>query len=214
VLTISRPKTPVLEPVPEQSVSSKFDQNRDGSLILIFPTDKEEYVAITARTQDNLTKEVKGRICYLQYKDKHKPASYFFTNIEGQLMACEFINEEWYKLHHWAHRYRTSVDLKLTPQELWINDLAPQDTLSQGTPPTEVEDLLKAPEPVKQSMDLPINNAMSLLSIGEELEEHIASTTVAMTQIAPPFTGHFAPTRPGTPTRPEGSVLWIFLSLV
>jgi hypothetical protein len=53
-------------------------------------------------------------------------------------------------------------------------------------------------------MDSPINNAMSLLSIGEELEEHIASTTVAMTQITPPFTGHFMPTRPGTPARPGG----------
>jgi hypothetical protein len=53
-------------------------------------------------------------------------------------------------------------------------------------------------------LDLPIDNAMSLLSIGKELEEHIASTTVAMMQIAPPFAGHFTPIRPGTPARPGG----------
>jgi hypothetical protein len=53
-------------------------------------------------------------------------------------------------------------------------------------------------------MDSPIDNAMSLLSIGEELEEHIASSTVAMTQVLPPFAGHFAPTRPGTPAGPGG----------
>jgi hypothetical protein len=53
-------------------------------------------------------------------------------------------------------------------------------------------------------MDSPINNAMTLLSIGEELEEHIASTTVAMMQITPPFAGHFVPTRPGTPARSGG----------
>jgi hypothetical protein len=53
-------------------------------------------------------------------------------------------------------------------------------------------------------MDSPIDNTISLLSIGEELEEHIASTTVAMMQITPPFAGHFAPTRPGTPAGPGG----------
>jgi hypothetical protein len=45
--------------------------------------------------------------------------------------------------------YRTSQDLKLTIKELKINNLAQQDMLSQGTPPTEVEDLLKAPEPAQ-----------------------------------------------------------------
>jgi hypothetical protein len=53
-------------------------------------------------------------------------------------------------------------------------------------------------------MDSPIDNAMSLLSIGEELEEHIASTTVAMTQMQPPFAGHFVPTRPVTPVGSGG----------
>jgi hypothetical protein len=43
--------------------------------------------------------------------------------------------------------YQTSGDLKLTLEEFHINDLAPQDTSPQETPPTEVEDLLKAPEP-------------------------------------------------------------------
>jgi hypothetical protein len=204
VFTIPRPRTPVLEPVPEQVVSSQFNQNRDGSLILIFPSDKEEYIAVTPRTRDNLTTENKERIHYLQYKDQHKPTSYFFMNTTGNLIACEFFNSKWYELHHWVEGYRTSKDLKLTIEELKINDLAQQDTSSQGTPPTEVEDLLKAPEPAQQSMDLPIDNAMSLLSIGEELEEHITSTTVAMTQITPPFAGHFVPMRPGTPARPGG----------
>jgi hypothetical protein len=203
-LTISRPRTLVLELVPEQIVSSQFDQNRDGSLILIFPSDEEEYITVTPRTRDNLTAENKGRICYLQYKDQHKPASYFFTNTTGNIVACEFFNSEWYKLHHWVEGYRTSKDLKLTIEELKINNLAQQDTSSQGTPPTEVEDLLKAPEPMQWSIDSPINNAMSLLSIGEELEEHIASTTVAMMQIQLPFAGHFTPTRPGTPVGPGG----------
>jgi hypothetical protein len=204
VLTISRPKTLVLGPVPEQIVSSKFDWNRDRSLILIFPSDEEEYITVTPRTRDDLTTENKGRIHYLQYKDQCKPASYFFTNTTGNLVTCEFFNSKWYKLHHWVEGYRTSKDLKLTIKELKINDLAQQDTSLQGMPPTEVEDLLKAPEPEKRSMDSPINNAMSLLSIGEELEEHIASTMVAMTQIVPPFAGHFAPTRPGGPSGPGG----------
>jgi hypothetical protein len=144
-----RPRTPVLEPVPEQIVLSKFDRNRDRSLILIFPSDEEEYIAVTPRTKDDLTTENKGRICYLQYKDQHKPASYFFTNTTGNLVACEFFNSEWYELHHWVEGYRTSKDLKLTIKELKINNLAQQDMLSQGTPPTEVEELLKAPEPIK-----------------------------------------------------------------
>jgi hypothetical protein len=203
-LTILRPRTPVLEPVPEQVVSSKFDQNRDGSLILIFPSDEEEYTAVTPRTRDDLTTDSKGRICYLQYKDQCKPTSYFFTNTTGNLIACEFFNSKWYKLHHWVEGYRTSKDLKLTIKELKINDLAQQDTSSQGMPPTEVKELLRAPEPTKQSMDSPIDKAMSLLSIGEELEEHIASTTVTMTQMAVPFAGHFVPTRPGTPVGPGG----------
>jgi hypothetical protein len=118
-------------------------------LILIFPSNEEEYIAVTPRTSDNLAPEDKGRICYLQYKDQHKPASYFFTNTTRNLVACKFFNSEWYKLHHWAEGYRTSKDLKLTIEELKINNLAQQDTLSQGTPPTEVEDLLKAPEPAK-----------------------------------------------------------------
>jgi hypothetical protein len=183
---------------------SKFDQNRDGLLILIFQSDEKEYITVTPRASNDLAPEDKGRIHYLQYKDQHKPASYFFTNTTGNLITCKFFNSKWYKLHHWVEGYRTSKDLKLTIEELKINNLAQQDTSLQETPPTEVEDLLKAPEPTKQSMDLPINNAMSLLSIGEELEEHIASTTVAMTQIAPPFAGHFTPTRPGTPARPGG----------
>jgi hypothetical protein len=148
-LTISRPRTPVLEPVLEQVVSSKFDRNRDGSLILIFPSDEEEYITVTPRTSDNLAPEDKGRIHYLQYKDQHKPASYFFVNTTGNLVACEYFNSEWYKLHHWAEGYRTLRDLKLTIEELRINDLAQKDTSSQGTPPTEVEDLLKASEPVQ-----------------------------------------------------------------
>jgi hypothetical protein len=81
--------------------------------------------------------------------------------------------------------------------------LAPQDTSLQETLPTEVGDLLKALEPTKQSMDLPINNAMSLLSLGEELEEDIASAIVAMIQTVP-FAGSLVPTRPGTPAGPEG----------
>jgi hypothetical protein len=125
VLTISRPKTPVLETVQEQTVSSKFDRNKDRSLILVFPVKEDEYIAITTRTQDDLTKEVKGRIHYLQYKDKCKLASYFFVNTKGKLTACEFINEEWYKIHHWAHSYQTSKDLKLTFEELHINELLP-----------------------------------------------------------------------------------------
>jgi hypothetical protein len=204
VLTISRPKTPALKPAQEQSVSSKFDQNRDGSLVLIFPVKKDEYIAITTRIQDDLTNEVKGRIHFLQYKDKCKPASYFFVNTEGKLTACEFINEEWYEIHHWAHRYWTSKDLKLTFEELHINELLPQDTSSQGTPPTEVEDLLKAPEPMKQSMSSPIDNTMSLLSLEEGLEEHIASAMLAITQTVP-FASSFAPTRPGTLAGPSGS---------
>jgi hypothetical protein len=68
VLTISRPRTPVLEPVPEQVVSSKFNQNRDRSLILIFPSDKEEYITVTPRASNDLVPEDKGRIHYLQYK--------------------------------------------------------------------------------------------------------------------------------------------------
>jgi hypothetical protein len=203
-LTISRARTPVLEPVPEQTVSSKFDRNRDGSLILIFPSDEEEYITVIPRTRDNLAPEDKGRIHYLQYKDQHKPASYFFVNTTGNLVTCEYFNSKWYELHHWAEGYRTSKDLKLTIEELKINDLAQKDMSSQGMPPMEVEDLLKALEPTQQSMDSPIDNAMSLLSIGEELKEHIASTLVAMTQIAPPFAGHFAPTRPGTPAGPGG----------
>jgi hypothetical protein len=203
-LTILRPRTLVLEPVPEQIVSLQFDQNRDGSLILIFPSDEEEYITVTPRTRDNLAAENKGRICYLQYKDQCKPTSYFFTNTTGNLIACEFFNSKWYELHHWVEGYRTSKDMKLTIEELKINNLAQQDTSSQGTLPAEVEDLLKAPEPAQWSIDSPIDNAMSLLSIGEELEEHIANTSVAMTQMAAPFAGHFAPTRPGTPARPGG----------
>jgi hypothetical protein len=148
ILTISRPRTPVLEPVPEQTVSSRFDRNRDRSLILIFPVN-DEYTTVTPRTSDNLAPEDKGRIQYLQYNDQHKPASYFFVNTTGNLVACEYINSEWYELHHWAEGYRTSTDLKLTIEELKINDLAQKDTSSQGMPPTEVEDLLKAPEPTQ-----------------------------------------------------------------
>jgi hypothetical protein len=148
-LTISRPKTLVLEPVPEQTVLSKFDRNRDRSLILIFPSDEEEYITVTPRTSDDLAPEDKGRIHYLQHKDQHKPASYFFVNTTGNLVACEYFNSEWYELHHWVEGYRTSKDLKLTIKELKINDLAQKDTLSQGTLPMEVEDLLKAPEPTQ-----------------------------------------------------------------
>jgi hypothetical protein len=70
-------------------------------------------------------------------------------NTTGNLVACEFFNSKWYKLHHWVEGYRTSKNLKLTIEELKINDLAQQDTSSQGIPPTEVEDLLKAPEPTQ-----------------------------------------------------------------
>jgi hypothetical protein len=118
-------------------------------LILIFPSDKEEYITVTPRTRDDLAPENKGRIHYLQYRDQHKPASYFFTNTTGNLIACKFFNSEWYELHHGVEGYRTSKDLKLTIKELKINDLAQQDMLSQGTPPTEVEDLLGAPELTK-----------------------------------------------------------------
>jgi hypothetical protein len=130
VLTISRPRTPVLEPVPEQVVSSKFDQNRDRSLILIFPSDEEEYIAVTPKASNNLVPEDKGRICYLWYKDQHKHASYFFTNTTRNLITCEYFNSEWYELHHWVEGYRTSKDLQLTIEELKINNLAQQDTLS------------------------------------------------------------------------------------
>jgi hypothetical protein len=106
---------------------------------------------------------------------------------------CEFINGEWYEIHHWAHRYQTSKDLKLTYEELHINELLQPDTSSQGTPPEEVESL-PTPEPTQQAMESPIDQAMSLLSLEGGLKEHIASTTVVMTQVVLPFAGHFVPT--------------------
>jgi hypothetical protein len=125
------------------------------------------------------------------------------VNNKGHLTTCEFINSEWYEIHHWEHGYQTSNDLKLTHEELHINKLLQPDISSQGTPPEEVENL-PFQELTKQSMESPIDNAMSLLSLGEELEEHIASTTVAMTQMVPPFAGYFIPTQPGTPAGPSG----------
>jgi Retrotransposon gag protein len=184
-LPISRPRTPVLEPVPEQGISSKFDRNRDGSLILTWPQEDDEYIAVTVRTYDDLKADVKGRIRFLKYNDQRKPPSYFFTTNSGKLKACEFFNSEWYELHHWSEGYRTAKNLKLIEEELRINGLLPEDTSSQGSPPIEPitlepETLL---EPKARVMDSPIDKAMSLLSLEEGLEEHIASTQIAMTQL-------------------------------
>jgi hypothetical protein len=134
VFSLSRPRTPVLEPVPEQAASSKFDRSRDGLLILIFPSN-DEYTTVTPRTSDDLAPEDKGRIHYLQYKDQHKPTSYFFVNTTGNLVACEYINSKWYELHHWVEGYRTSTDLKLTIEELKINNLAKKTHHHKGRHP-------------------------------------------------------------------------------
>jgi hypothetical protein len=80
---------------------------------------------------------------------------------------------------------------------------------SQGMLPTKIEDHFRAPEPTSRTMNSPINNAMSLLSLGEDLKEHIASTTVAITQVAtssPSFmpSGPERPGTPGTPREPGG----------
>jgi Retrotransposon gag protein/Zinc knuckle len=184
-LPISRPRTPVLEPVPEQGVSSKFDRNRDGSLILTWPKEDDEYIAVTVRTYDDLKADVKGRIRFLKYNDQRKPPSYFFTTNSGKLKACEFFNSEWYELHHWSEGYRTAKNLKLIEEELWINGLLPEDTSSQGSPPVEPVTLEPETilEPKARAMDSPIDRAMSLLSLEEGLEEHIASTQIAMTQL-------------------------------
>jgi hypothetical protein len=69
-LPISRPRTPVLEPVPEQGVSSKFDRNRDGSLILAWLKEDDEYIAVTVRSYDDLSTDIKGRIRFLKYRDQ------------------------------------------------------------------------------------------------------------------------------------------------
>jgi Retrotransposon gag protein len=50
-------------------------------------------------------------------------------------------------------------------------------------------------------MDSPIDKAMSLLSLEEGLEEHIASTQIAMTQIPPEGSSSSGP---GGPSRPGG----------
>jgi hypothetical protein len=136
-LPISRPRTLVLEPVPEQGVSSKFDRNRDGSLILTWPKEDDEYIAVTVRSYDNLSLNVKGRIRFLKYNDNRKPPSYFFTTNSGKLKACEFFNSKWYELHHWSEGYRTAKNLRLIEEELRINGLLPEDTSSQGSPPIE-----------------------------------------------------------------------------
>jgi hypothetical protein len=57
-LPISRPRTPVLEPVAEQGVSSKFDRNRDGSLILTWPKKDDEYITVTVRSYDDLSTDI------------------------------------------------------------------------------------------------------------------------------------------------------------
>jgi hypothetical protein len=145
-IPISRPRTPVLEPVAEQGVLSKFDRNRDGSLILVFPKDKGDYIAITTRAYDDLIPEVKGWIKFLQYTDQHKPPSYFFIGQSGRLTACEFFNSEWYELHHYTEGYRTAKNLKLLEEELQINKPLPDETSLQGSPPTEV--ILYEPEVV------------------------------------------------------------------
>ena len=115
---ISRPRTPVLEPVSEQGVSSKFDRNRDRSLILVWPQEEDEYIAVTTRSYNDLTPEVKGWIKFLQYMDQHKPASYFFTTNSGKLKTCEFFNSNWYELHHYSKSYRTAKNLRLIEEEL------------------------------------------------------------------------------------------------
>jgi hypothetical protein len=117
-LPISRPRTLILEPVPEQGVSSKFDRNRDGSLILMWPKEDDEYIVVTVRSYDDLSTNIKGRIRFLKYKDQCKPPSYFFTTNSGKLKACEFFNSEWYELHHWSEGYRTAKNLKLIEEEL------------------------------------------------------------------------------------------------
>jgi hypothetical protein len=201
-LPISRPRTLVLEPVPEQGVSSKFDRNRDRSLILTWPKEDDEYITVTVRTYDDLRSDIKGRIRFLKYNNQRKPPSYFFTTNSGKLKACEFFNSEWYKLHHWSEGYRTAKNLRLIEEELRINGLLPKDTSSQGSPPVELITLEQEAtlEPKTRVMDSPIDKAMSLLSLEEGLEEHIASTQIAMMQLP----GSSSP-RPSGPSGPVQS---------
>jgi Retrotransposon gag protein/Zinc knuckle len=156
-------------------------------LILVWPKDEGDYIAVTTRTYNDLTAEVKGRIKFLQYTDQRKPPSYFYIGQSGRLTACEFFNSEWYKLHHHAEGYRTARNLRLLEEELRINGLLPDETSSQGSPPVETITYEPATvlEPTTQAMDSPIDKAMSLLSLEEGLEEHIASTQITMTQIPP-----------------------------
>jgi hypothetical protein len=82
-IAFKKPTTPVLERVDIQTVSSKIDQNRDRSFIQVFPTKEDKYFVVPTWTQDDLAQEIKGRIKYLQYKDQHKPPSYFFMTMKG-----------------------------------------------------------------------------------------------------------------------------------
>jgi hypothetical protein len=184
-LPIFRPRTPVLEPISEQGILSKFDRNRDRSLILMWPKEDDEYIAVTVRAYDDLSSDVRGQIRFLKYNDQRKPPSYFFTTNSSKLKACEFFNSEWYELHHWSGGYRTAKNLRLIKEELRINGLLPEDTSSQGSPPIELITLEQEVtlEPKTRVMDSPIDKAMSLLSLEEGLEEHIASTQIAMTQL-------------------------------
>jgi hypothetical protein len=194
---LTRSTSPGLEPERAQGRSSLFDRNRDGSLILTFP-EGDEYVTVTVRSYNDLPREQKGRIEFLKYKDNRKQASYFYITTTGKLAPCEFFNGEWYELHTWAEGYRTARSLAFDDQELRINDLLPKDTSSGGTPPEEVIEF--SVEPTRIAMDSPLDQGMSLLSMGDELEEHIASATatVAMTQLQPTGGG-------GGPSGPSGS---------
>jgi hypothetical protein len=77
----------------------------------------------------------------------------------------------------------------------------PEDTSSQGSPPVEPIELEQEVilKPKAQVMDLPIDKAMSLLSLEEGLEEHIASTQIAMTQL--PGSSSPGPSGPSGPVQ-------------
>ena len=172
----------------------------------MWPKDEGDYIAVTTRTYDDLTAEVKGRIKFLQYTDQRKPPSYFYIGQSRRLTACEFFNSDWYELHHHAKGYRTARNLWLLEEELRINGLLPDETSSQGSPPVETitYELETVLEPTTRVMNLPIDRAMSLLSLKEGLEKHIASTQIAITQIPP---GGSSSPGPGGPsgTRQAGA---------
>jgi hypothetical protein len=44
--TFKKPASPTLKEVDKQTVSSKIDRNRDGSSILVFPVEEDEYFVV------------------------------------------------------------------------------------------------------------------------------------------------------------------------